>query len=309
MRLPLALLEVFDAIVRSGSLRGAADALQLNPSTVSHQLKSLEARLGTPLFIRTTRSVTLTDAGRALARGVLPSFDQLAEAIQNARDTGGSTRGSLRITMPEFVYHIMLAPIIASFRAAWPDIELELVMSDGFIDLATAGIHAGIRGGDRVEQDMIAIRISEPLPFAVYGSPSYLERRGRPTTPRDLLNHECIRYRFHTSGRIIPWGFVGPDGPYSVEVTGGLIVNELPTLYSMIDAGLGLGYVLRDAPPADMRTNRLVALFVDEIPPAPALSFYFPREYRSMLPLRLFIEHLRGNPALDIEPPRPASEV
>jgi len=287
------MLEIFDAIVRAGSLRGAADSLQLKPSTVSHQLKSLEQRVGAPLFIRTTRSLALTDAGRALSRGCGPAFDQLSQSVRHARDAGGSTRGQLRVTMPEFAYHAVLAPLIGSFRAAWPDIELEIVMSDAFVDLAAAGAHAGIRSGDLVEQDMIATRIGKPLPLAVHASAAYLERRGTPRHPRDLLDHDCIRYRFHSSGRTAPWVFNGPDGAYAVNVGGGLIVNDLPALYSMIDAGLGLGYVLRDACARTLRDRPLVTLFEGEIPAAPALSLYFPREYRSMVPLRLFIEHLQ----------------
>lgn len=293
MRLPLALLEVFDAIARAGSMRGAAEALNLTPSTVSHQLKALERQLGTTLFIRTTRSVTMTEAGRALSRGSLPAFDQLHEALQNARDVGGSTRGTLRITLPEFAYHMLLAPLVVSFRAAWPEIELELVMTDAFVDLVESGYHAGIRQGDRVEQDMVAIKIGEALPIAVYGSKEYLDRRSGPRQPRDLLAHDCIRYRFHRSGRIAPWLFDGPNGAYQVEVTGGVIVSDLPTLYTMIADGLGLGYVFRDAPPAEMRRNRLVSLLEDHLVPIPGLYLYFPREYRAMQPLRLFIEHVR----------------
>ena len=287
------MLEIFDAIVQAGSLRGAADTLQLKASTVSHQLKSLEAHVGAPLFLRTTRSLTLTDAGRALSQGTAPAFEQLVQAMQNARDTGGSTRGQLRITMPEYAYHTVLAPYVASFRAAWPDIELELIISDAFVDLAGAGVHAGIRSGELVSQDMVALRISDPLPVAVYASPAYLARRGTPAHPRDLLGHDCIRYRFHTSGRTAPWQFTGPDGPYDVDVQGGLVVNDLPTLHAMIEAGLGLGYVLRDGPAPAQRAG-LTALFKHDVPPAPALSIYFPREYRAMVPLRLFIEHLRG---------------
>ncbi|KRE89160.1 carbonate dehydratase [Frateuria sp. Soil773] len=294
MRLPLVMLEVFDAIVRAGSLRAAADSLQLKPSTVSHQLKALEQRIGAPLFIRTTRSLTLTDAGHALSQGCRPAFEQLAQSVRHARDAGGSTRGQLRITMPEFAYHTVLAPFVGSFRAAWPDIGLEIVMSDAFVDLAAAGIHAGIRSGDLVEQNMIAVRISKPLPLAVYASAGYLARRGSPRHPRDLLDHDCIRYRFHSSGRTAPWVFQGTDGAYAVDVGGGLIVNDLPTLYAMIDDGLGLGYVLRDAYGRGPRNRKRVALFEREIPPAPALSLYFPSEYRAMVPLRLFIEHLRA---------------
>ena len=293
MRLPLATLEVFEAIARAGSMRRAADMLGLTPSTVSHQLKALEAQLGTALFVRTTRSITMTEAGRVLSRGVVPAFAQLGEALQGARDVGGSTRGSLKITLPEFAYHMLLAPLIVSFRAAWPEIELELIVTDAMVDLVEAGYHAGIRQGDRVEQDMVAIRIGEPLALAVYGSPAYFERRPVPQAPRDLLGHECIRYRFHRSGRIAPWIFSGPGGSYSVDVTGGLIVSDLPALYAMIADGLGLGYVFRDGPPEALRREWLVAVLEPHLEPLPGLYLYFPHAYRAMQPLRLFIDHVR----------------
>lgn len=299
MRLPLALLEVFDAIARTGSLRAAADALGLTPSTVSHQLKSLEKRLGTALFVRTTRSVTMTEAGHALSRGALPAFEQLAEAMQDARDVGGSTRGSLRITLPEFAYHMTLAPVVASFRAAWPEIEIELFMTDAFVDLVEAGYHAGVRLGDRVDEDMVAIKIGEPLPLAVYGSRRYLERTSVPQIPSDLLAHDCIRYRFHRSRRIAPWQFTDANGAYVVDVAGGLIVSDLTALYAMIGDGLGLGYVFRDGPPPEMRRDRLVSVLADFLVPIPGLYLYFPREYRAMQPLRLFIDQLKNAPPSD----------
>lgn len=294
MRLPLALLEVFDAIARAGSMRGAAEALGVTPSTISHQLKSLERQMGTALFVRTTRSVLMTEAGRALSRGALPAFDQLANAVQEARDVGGSPRGSLRITLPEFAYTMALAPHIVSFRKAWPEIELELIMTDALVDLMEAGYHAGIRQGDRIEQDMVAIKLGEPLPLAVYGSHDYFERRGKPQSPADLLSHDCIRYRFHRSGRLAPWVFHDAGEPHTVDVSGGLIVSDLPALYQMIADGLGLGYVFRDGPPEALRRTGLASVLTDYLLPIPGLYLYYPREYRSMLPLRLFIDHMRG---------------
>lgn len=248
--------------------------------------------------IRISASVSMWFTRHTLARGALPAFDQLASAVQEARDVGGSPRGSLRITLPEFAYTMALAPHIVSFRTAWPEIELELVMTDAMVDLMEAGYHAGIRQGDRIEQDMIAIRIGEPLPIAVYGSRDYFERRDVPRSPADLLSHDCIRYRFHRSGRLAPWVFHDGDEAHVVDTGGGLIVSDLPTLYHMVAEGLGLGYLFRDGPPKAMRRERLVPVLADYLRPIPGLYLYYPREYRSMLPLRLFIDHLRG--ALDL---------
>lgn len=179
--------------------------LGLQPSTVSHQLKSLEEQLGMALIIRTTRSLSLTEAGRALLRGAGPAFDQLAEAIETARSVGHAPRGALRLTMTDFVFDLHVGPALTGFREAYPDIEIEMQFTDALTDLLSEELHAGFRLGDRILPDMVAVRLTLSEPLAVYASPTYLEKHGKPKTPTDLLNHDCIRYRFPTS-RQIGWG-------------------------------------------------------------------------------------------------------
>ena len=145
MRLPLSTLEIFDAIAREGSFKRAATRLGLQPSTVSHQLKSLEEQLGMALIIRTTRSLSLTEAGRALLRGATPAFDQLAEAIETARSVGHSPRGTLRLAMTDFVFDLHVGPALADFREAYPDIEIEMQFTDALTDLLSEELHAGFR--------------------------------------------------------------------------------------------------------------------------------------------------------------------
>ena len=292
MRLPLATLEIFDAIAREGTLRGAAKRLGLQPSTVSHQLKALETQLGVTLFSRTTRSVTLTEAGQALFRGANPAFDQLEAAIQAAKDTGRSRRGSLRITMPGFAYDMVISDKLRSFRETYPDIDVEISINESFVNLFEERFHAGIRLGDRIDPDMIAIRISPPLPLAVLASRDYLDKHGEPATPQEIVDHECIRYRFGESGRFAPWEFVGSEGRYSVEVSGHLVVNTLPSLYSAIGDGLGLGYSFADYRPPGTNTD-IVALLQAFTEPIAGTYLYYPREYRSVELLRLFIDHIR----------------
>lgn len=296
MRLPLATLEVFTAIARHGSLRAAADALGLKPSTVSHQLKTLEEQLETALFIRTTRSVSLTEAGRALIRGAGPAFDQLADSVESARTTGHAARGALKLAMADHVYDLYISPVLPSFCAAYPEIELEFVISDALTDLVEQGLHAGFRIGDRIAQDMVAVRLTPPLALAVVGSPDYLTRYGVPETPRDLLEHSCIRYRFHSSGRIAPWEFQGADGAYSVDVKGNLINNTLPASIDLARQGLGLAYTFRDYVAQELTSQTLVPVLDEHLRETPGIFIYFPREYRAMMPLRLFMEHLREHP-------------
>lgn len=293
MRLPLATLEIFTAIAQHGSLRAAADALGIKPSTVSHQLRNLEQQLDTALFVRTTRSVRLTEAGRALLRGAGPAFDQLAEAVESARTTGHAARGTLRLAMPEFAYRLFVGRALKSFCHRYPDIELELSMTDALSDILDEGLHAGFRQGDRVAQDMIAVRLSGPLPLAVMASPDYLERNGPPALPQDLLNHTCIRYRFQSSGHIAPWIFQSLEGSYSVAVTGNLIVNTLPASVDLARQGLGLIYTYRDYCSEHLTRRQLMSVLDDDLADTPGLYLYFPREYRSMMPLRLLMDHLK----------------
>ena len=246
MRLPLSTLEVFAAIARHGSLRAAADQLGIKPSTVSHQLKALEEQLGTALFIRTTRSVNLTEAGRALMRGAGPAFEQLSEAVESARSVGHAARGSLKLAMPEFAYCLLLGPALRSFCQCYPEIEVELSLTDALSDILGEELHAGFRLGDRIAEDMVAVRLTPPLPLTVAASPGYLEAFGRPAFPKDLLDHSCIRYRFQSAGRVAPWRFQGADGEYSVDVRGKLIVNTLPASVDLASQGLGFVYTFRD---------------------------------------------------------------
>ncbi|MEM6986951.1 MAG: LysR family transcriptional regulator, partial [Pseudomonadota bacterium] len=283
MRLPLATLEVFDAIARAGTMRGAADRLGVQPSTVSHQLKALEAQLGTVLFVRTTRSVSLTEAGRALLRGAAPAFDQLSEAVESARSTGHAARGTLKLAMPEFAYHLLVAPALHSFCEAYPEIELELSLTDALSDILGEELHAGIRLGDRIAEDMVAVQLSPELALTVVGSPEYFARNGRPQKPEDLLGHSCIRYRFQSSGRLAPWRFTGEAGEYDVDVKGALIGNSLPALLDLAQRGLGLVNTFSDLCTERTQSGQLLSVLDSDLPRVPGMYLYFPREYRDMM--------------------------
>ncbi|MBO3760935.1 LysR family transcriptional regulator [Ciceribacter sp. L1K22] len=295
--MPLITLEVFLAIARHGSLRAAAAALGLKPSTISHQLKSLEDQLETTLFIRSTRALSLTEAGRALLRGSDPAFQQLAVAVETARNTGRSARGTLKLTMPDFVYHLVVGPALKSFSAAYPDIKLELSVTDAFSDILGEELHAGFRLGDRIAPDMVAVRLTPPLKLAVLGSPAYFSAHGLPSAPTDLLGHNCIRYRFQTSGRIYPWSFIGEEGEYCVQVDGTFTVNTLPSVIDLAVNGLGLAYTFRDFAIRELESAALVSVLEPQALTVPGLHMYFPGEYRSMVPLRLFLDHLKAQTA------------
>lgn len=295
MRLPLPTLEIFDAIAREGSFKGAANRLGLQPSTVSHQLKTLEAQLGTALIIRTTRSLSLTEAGRALLRGAGPAFDQLADAVESARSVGHAPRGALCLAMTDFVYELYVSQALESFRSTYPDIEIEMAFTDALTDLLSEELHAGFRLGDRIAPDMVAVRLSQSEPLAVLASPRYLERRGIPNAPAELLKHDCIRYRFPTSRQIAPWTFIDQSQDYTVEVTGPLIVNTLPAVVDLALKGHGLIFTFRDYCADQITQGTLVPVLQDHLGNTPGTYIYFPREYRNMVPLRLFIDHLKSS--------------
>lgn len=294
MKLPLSTLEVFNAIAQQSSLRGAAIALGIKPSTVSHQLKKLEEQIGTALFIRTTRAISLTEAGRVLARSTAPAFEQLSEGLYSAQTVGLNERGSLKLALPEFAYSLLVRDKLGSFQEKYPEIEIDLSMTDSMSDILGEGLHAGFRLGGLIAQDMVAINLSEPLKLAVVASPEYLNKHGAPLEPSDLLNHNCLRYRYPSSGQCAPWIFSEADSAYPVEVRGKLTANSSPATIDLAVQGLGLTYTFRDYCKQAIISGELVEVLSEYLTPLPSMNIYFPSEYRTMMPLRLFIEHLKG---------------
>src|SRR5690348_5199388 len=182
-RLPLSDLEVFLAIAEAGSLRAAATALGVQPPAVSSRLKGFENRIGVSLFARTTRSVRLTEAGRALLRRARPALGDLRDALEEARGIGSARKGTLRLTLPYRAYQLVIAPKLAAFQQAYPEIELELSFSEGLVDIVGQGFHAGMRLGDYLEADMVAVRLTPGLKGAYVAAPAYLANHGRPAEP------------------------------------------------------------------------------------------------------------------------------
>ncbi|HBY86591.1 MAG TPA: LysR family transcriptional regulator [Colwellia sp.] len=294
MRLPLATLEIFNAIASHKNLRGAALALGVKPSTVSHQLKKLEQQLGTALFIRTTRSISLTEAGRALARRTAPAFEQLSEGLYSAKTAGHAERGSLKLAIPEFAYFLLVRNKLAGFQKRYPEIEMELSITDTLTDILDEGLHAGFRIGGLISEDMVAINLSDPLKTTVVASPDYLEKYGIPQEPEELLSHNCLRYRFPSSGQIAPWIFDGSDGAYPVEAHGNLITNSSTATIDQALQGLGITFTFRDYCTDALASGALVEVLSEHLATLPSMNIYFPKEYKSMLPLRLLIEHLKN---------------
>lgn len=292
-RLPYATIEVFTAIATHGSLRAAADALGLQPSTVSHHLKTLEHELGTTLIVRTTRRLELTDAGRALRDGAGPALAQIADAVERARTTGEDPGGTLKLALPEYTVHLGLQDALHAFSRAHPKLHLELCFSDGLHDIVESGLHAGFRAGNRVAPDMVAVPLTGPLDVVVAASPRHLAQHGVPRAPQDLVHHTCVHYRFTSAGRHAPWTFASDNVRYDVDVPGRLTVNTLPALRDAARADLGLIRIFRASIAGDLAAGDLVSVLDSHVPPEPGLCLYYPRAYRSIVPLRLLIAHLK----------------
>ncbi len=284
---------MFLAVAEHGSLRRAAKALGVQPPAVSYRLKALENRLGTALFIRTTRSVQLTDAGRALLARARPAVGELGEALEDARSSGGARKGTVRVTLPYAAHQLTIAKKLAEFQRTYPDVEIELSFNEAFEDIAAEGFHAGVRLGDQVHADMIAVRLCPPLKEVVFGAPSYFGQCSRPETPEDLLHHNCIRYRFIASQRFAEWQFRGSQGIRSVEVRGNLIVNSTTALVSAACDGIGMGWLFAPCIEDELKSGELESVLTEHSIERPGYFLYYPRSNARIEVLRVFIDFMR----------------
>src|ERR1700676_1206400 len=225
-------VEAFLSVAEHRSFRKAAAQLGVTPSAISQAIRTLEARVGAALFIRTTRSVGLTEAGDRFLSRAKPAFEELVAASEVARDLGRRPSGLLRLTAPRAVVPILLERKIAPFCQAYPEVEVEIVASAELVDIAAEGFDAGIRLGQFIEADMIAVRLTPSFPLAVVGSPDYLLRRQRPERIDDLRRHACLRMR-RSNGSITPWSFVNGNEAVEVIVSGPFIGSPANSVLSL----------------------------------------------------------------------------
>jgi len=285
-------IEVFLTIVREGSMRAAARALGVGAPTVSHQLKALEQKLGVDLLVRTTRSIELTEAGRTLLAGTGPAFQEISDAIEGARTIGKSTTGTLRLTMPISAYRIIISPVLAEFQARYPDVKLDFSINEGLVDIVRDGFHAGFRLGGRLTQDMVAVRLTEPLLPCYFSTPSYLQTFGRPVHPRDLLNHSCVRYKYITANRIQDWQFIEDGQTKSVEAPATIVFDGMEAVRQAVCDGLGIGWSLRAIIEHGIQAGTLETVLDPYVATVPPYYLFYPEQNRRLEPLRLFIDHL-----------------
>jgi len=286
-------VEAFLSVAQHHSFRRAAAELGVTPSAISQAVRALEARVGAALFMRTTRSVGLTEAGQRFLTRAKPAFEELVAASAVARDLGQRPAGLLRLSVPRAVVPILLEPLIGSFCQAYPEVEVEVAASEELVDLAAEGFDAGIRLGQFIAADMVAVRLTQPFRFVIVGSPDYVARRGRPKRPDDLRQHACLRLR-RSSGALALWSLNDNGRAIEIAVSGPLIANDFPTMLGAAVQGVGLAQVPEPIAAEAIKTGKLVQVLEPFAPMAPGVFLYYP-DRRQMLPkLRAFIDHVKS---------------
>src|SRR4029077_992312 len=259
-------LAAFAVVAEQGSFTRAAAELGMSQSALSHAMKALEQRLGGRLLSRTTRSVSTTEAGETLLRSVSPALDEIASGVEAVGALGGKPSGTVRITATKHAVSSVVMPVLPGFLASHPGIRVDVIIDDNLTDIVADRIDAGIRFGDIVEKDMIAIRIGPDIRMAVVGAPSYFAVHPVPRTPRELSGHRCMNYRHVKSGGLYAWDFEEKGRPFAVRVAGPLVFNNSDLIREAVLAGQGLAYAYEDDVAADIEAGRLVRILAKWCP-------------------------------------------
>ncbi|MEA2748438.1 MAG: hypothetical protein QOI41_2581 [Myxococcales bacterium] len=284
-------VQAFLVVARLRSFSAAARELGVSRSAGSQSVRQLEEQLRVVLLTRTTRSVSLTDAGRRLVETAAPALGQLLSALNDVGAEPGETVGRVRITVPRPALPFVVEPVVATFRKRHPRIDVEIAVEDRLVDIVADGFDAGVRLTESIERDMVQVRLTDPFRFVIVGAPSYLARRPAPEKPRDLLRHECITFRSQTTGALYAWELERGRKTWRVAVRGGVVVaNDAELMVSLAEDGLGLAYTFEPMVLARLRTAKLRRVLESYSPTVPGYFLYFPQRAQHSAPLRLFVE-------------------
>jgi DNA-binding transcriptional LysR family regulator len=286
-------LHAFRTVAEERSFTRAAARLGVSPSALSQTLRGLEARLGLPLLTRTTRSVAPTEAGERLLGGLGPAFDQIGSALAALGEFREKPSGTIRITAGEHPVETILMPALERLLPDYPDIKVEVDVDNTLTDLVAGRYDAGIRFGEQVAKDMVAVRIGPDMRMAVVGAPAYFARRPRPKAPQDLTEHACINMRLPTHGSLYAWELEKGRRELKVHVEGPLVFNYAPLLLRAALAGLGLACVFEDQVQEHIAEGRLVRVLADWCPPFPGYHLYYPGRRQPTPAFALLVEALR----------------
>ena len=286
-------LTAFVAVAQARSFTKAGSQLGVSASALSHAMRGLEERLGLRLLARTTRSVSPTQAGERLLHAIGPHLDGIEAGIAALRALRDRPAGTVRLTANEHAATTLVYPAIARLVADYPEIEIEVNVDNGFADIVAGRFDAGIRIGEHVERDMVAVRIGPDMRMAIVGAPTYFERHPRPDSPRDLTGHHCINTRLPTHGNLMSWEFEKDGEEVAVRVEGPLVLNTLSLgLRAALD-GLGLGYCPEDLVAGDLAERRLIRVLKDWCPPFPGYHLYYPSRRQLSPVLGVLVQALR----------------
>ncbi|MER9232257.1 LysR family transcriptional regulator [Mesorhizobium sp. M0622] len=286
-------LLAFLAVARERSFTRAAAKLGVSQSALSHTIRGLEERLGVRLLTRTTRSVSPTEAGERLLQTVGPHFEGIETELAALSELRDKPAGTIRITAGEHAADAILWPALAKLLPAYPDIKVEIIIDYGLTDIVAERYDAGIRLGEQVAKDMIAVRIGPDMRMAVVGAPSYFARRKRPQTPLELTDHACINLRLPTYGGIYAWEFEKAGRELKVRVEGQLVFNNIGLRMNAVLAGLGLAYLPEDQIRTQLADGRLVRVLADWCPPFPGYHLYYPSRRQPSAAFALLVDALR----------------
>ncbi|WFU08614.1 LysR family transcriptional regulator [Rhizobium sp. CB3090] len=292
-RQPVNDLIAFLAVAREQSFTKAAAKLGVSQSALSHTIRGLEARLGLRLLTRTTRSVSPTEAGERLLVTIGPRFDEIENELAALSEFREKPAGTIRITAGEHAAETILWPALEPFLPQYPDVHVEIIVDYGLTDIVAERYDAGVRLGEQVARDMIAVRIGPDMRMAAVGAPAYFENRPKPLTPQDLTCHNCINLRLPTYGGIYAWEFEKEGHELKVRVEGQLVFNNIALRLNAALAGLGLAYLPEDIVQPYLRDGRLVRVLEDWCPPFTGYHLYYPSRRQASPAFALVVNALR----------------
>lgn len=280
------------AVARHRSFRAAAAELNMSPSALSHAVATLEQRMGLRLFHRTTRSVSVSEAGERFLARIEPALREISAAMELTNEFRETPTGTLRINTSEAAAREILTPVVLEFLRRYPDMRIDIVTNGRLVDIVAEGFDAGIRLAEAVPQDMIAVPCSPPLRFVVVGAPAYFAAHGRPQTPADLPHHRCIRNRM-PSGAMMRWEFEKHGESLAIDVNGPLTLDQQSLMVEAALQGFGLAHVSEWAVAAELASGRLVSVIEDWCPVFPGLRLYYPGHRHVPAGLRAFVALIR----------------
>jgi DNA-binding transcriptional LysR family regulator len=286
-------LRALVAVARERSFTKAAAKLGVSQSALSQTVRQLETRLGVRLLTRTTRSVSPTQAGERLLRTVGPRFEEIDAELAAVSELRAKPAGAIRITATEYAVDTILSPKLQKLLRQYPDIKVEFFIDNAMTDIVAQRFDAGVRAGEQVAKDMIAVRIGPDLRMAVVGAPSYFRRRPDPKKPQDLVGHNCINLRLSTHGGLYAWEFEKGNRELKVRVEGQLVFNGTFQMLNAALAGFGLAYVPEDLAQPHLAKGRLKRVLEDWCPPYPGYHLYYPSRRQSSAAFALLVDALR----------------